>query len=216
METSTQVTLREVLRPLIQLFTNFLGKNSRTWLIEFNRFLRKEKTWNQLSYHSLGNLVKVYCCSNGFSSDDWLSNFSQLERGISDAASEKISGLKQVEITEFVDRTFVLINKDLYNINDETELKLFAMTHGLKPCSLEDACLLRHSLTNNDLDELELQNVIVVGPYYGNTKIKNQLTLNARSSLSGLVHDFVVTDDDKIYSDQLFSRNNIAFAFLEK
>ena len=43
--TQEQITLVEILRPIIKLLTHFIGKDGREWLNAFNRFLRKEGVW---------------------------------------------------------------------------------------------------------------------------------------------------------------------------
>lgn len=46
MQNNTQeITLREFLGPLAQFITNLMGKDGRSWLDAFNRFLRKEDAW---------------------------------------------------------------------------------------------------------------------------------------------------------------------------
>lgn len=45
MENNTQLTLREILRPLMQFCVHLMGKNGREWLDAFKRFLRKEEAW---------------------------------------------------------------------------------------------------------------------------------------------------------------------------
>ena len=45
MKNTQEMTLPQIVRPLMQFFYNLLGKDGQTWLFAFKRFLRKENPW---------------------------------------------------------------------------------------------------------------------------------------------------------------------------